>query len=146
STFIFNEEALSQFQLLKEAFTTAPISSHFNPSLPTYQGKSRVNCQQLTSCRTAHQSSHVSHENVTQSPNPFQHYLQHLGNFTALASTSPTLSMLMRLHRPPDETPTLPPHLHPHHSLRFHTPSLTILTLAECPPDMLPTPLILALV
>ncbi|MBW0543275.1 hypothetical protein O181_082990 [Austropuccinia psidii MF-1] len=35
SPFIFNEEALSQFQLLKEAFTTAPIVSHFNPSLPT---------------------------------------------------------------------------------------------------------------
>ncbi|MBW0571429.1 hypothetical protein O181_111144 [Austropuccinia psidii MF-1] len=31
---IFNEEALSRFQLLKEAFTTAPILSHFNPSLP----------------------------------------------------------------------------------------------------------------
>ncbi|MBW0491545.1 hypothetical protein O181_031260, partial [Austropuccinia psidii MF-1] len=28
-------EALSQFQGLKEAFTTAPILSHFNPSLPT---------------------------------------------------------------------------------------------------------------
>ncbi|MBW0499636.1 hypothetical protein O181_039351 [Austropuccinia psidii MF-1] len=35
STFIFNEESLSKFQLLKEAFTTAPILSHFNPSLPT---------------------------------------------------------------------------------------------------------------
>ncbi|MBW0492295.1 hypothetical protein O181_032010 [Austropuccinia psidii MF-1] len=35
SPFIFNEEALSQFQLLKEAFTTAPILFHFNPSLPT---------------------------------------------------------------------------------------------------------------
>ncbi|MBW0548737.1 hypothetical protein O181_088452 [Austropuccinia psidii MF-1] len=35
SPFIFNEESLSQFQLLKEAFTTAPILSHFNPSLPT---------------------------------------------------------------------------------------------------------------
>ncbi|MBW0559584.1 hypothetical protein O181_099299 [Austropuccinia psidii MF-1] len=33
--FIFNEEALSQFQSLKEDFTTAPILSHFNPSLPT---------------------------------------------------------------------------------------------------------------
>ncbi|MBW0516833.1 hypothetical protein O181_056548 [Austropuccinia psidii MF-1] len=32
---IFNEEALSQFQILKEASTTAPILSHFNPSLPT---------------------------------------------------------------------------------------------------------------
>ncbi|MBW0519009.1 hypothetical protein O181_058724 [Austropuccinia psidii MF-1] len=35
SPFIFNEEALSQFQILKEAFTTAHILSHFNPSLPT---------------------------------------------------------------------------------------------------------------
>ncbi|MBW0546561.1 hypothetical protein O181_086276 [Austropuccinia psidii MF-1] len=35
SPFIFNEEALSQFQILKEAFTTNPILSHFNPSLPT---------------------------------------------------------------------------------------------------------------
>ncbi|MBW0511990.1 hypothetical protein O181_051705 [Austropuccinia psidii MF-1] len=34
SPFIFNEEALSQFQILKEAFTIAPILSHFNPSLP----------------------------------------------------------------------------------------------------------------
>ncbi|MBW0488931.1 hypothetical protein O181_028646 [Austropuccinia psidii MF-1] len=33
--FIFNGEALSQFQILKEAFTTAPILSHFNPPLPT---------------------------------------------------------------------------------------------------------------
>ncbi|MBW0538465.1 hypothetical protein O181_078180 [Austropuccinia psidii MF-1] len=33
--FIFNEEALSQFQILKEAFTTAPILPHFNPSQPT---------------------------------------------------------------------------------------------------------------
>ncbi|MBW0511011.1 hypothetical protein O181_050726 [Austropuccinia psidii MF-1] len=35
SPFIFNEEALSQFHILKEAFTTAPILSHFNPSLPS---------------------------------------------------------------------------------------------------------------
>ncbi|MBW0495873.1 hypothetical protein O181_035588 [Austropuccinia psidii MF-1] len=34
SPFIFNEEAFSQFQILKEAFTTAPILSHFNTSLP----------------------------------------------------------------------------------------------------------------
>ncbi|MBW0477296.1 hypothetical protein O181_017011 [Austropuccinia psidii MF-1] len=34
SPFIFNEEALSQFQILKEAFTSVPILSHFNPSLP----------------------------------------------------------------------------------------------------------------
>ncbi|MBW0490823.1 hypothetical protein O181_030538 [Austropuccinia psidii MF-1] len=35
SPFIFTEEALSQFQILKQAFTTAPILSHFNPSLST---------------------------------------------------------------------------------------------------------------
>ncbi|MBW0467044.1 hypothetical protein O181_006759 [Austropuccinia psidii MF-1] len=35
SPFIFNEESLSRFQILKEAFTTAPILSHFNTSLPT---------------------------------------------------------------------------------------------------------------
>ncbi|MBW0514605.1 hypothetical protein O181_054320 [Austropuccinia psidii MF-1] len=35
SPFIFNEEALSQFQILKETFTTTPILSHFNPSLPS---------------------------------------------------------------------------------------------------------------
>ncbi|MBW0536923.1 hypothetical protein O181_076638 [Austropuccinia psidii MF-1] len=35
SFFPLNEEALSQFHQLKEAFTTAPILSHFDPSLPT---------------------------------------------------------------------------------------------------------------
>ncbi|MBW0545405.1 hypothetical protein O181_085120 [Austropuccinia psidii MF-1] len=35
SPFIFNEESLSQFQILKESLTTAPILSHFNPSIPT---------------------------------------------------------------------------------------------------------------
>ncbi|MBW0584335.1 hypothetical protein O181_124050 [Austropuccinia psidii MF-1] len=40
--------------------------------------------------------------------------------------------MLTGPHGPPDETLTLPPHLRPHHYL--------------CPPDMLPTPLILTLV
>ncbi|MBW0560703.1 hypothetical protein O181_100418 [Austropuccinia psidii MF-1] len=35
SPFIFNEEALSHFQILKEAFTTAPILSHCDPSVPT---------------------------------------------------------------------------------------------------------------
>ncbi|MBW0487951.1 hypothetical protein O181_027666 [Austropuccinia psidii MF-1] len=33
--FPLNEEALSQIHQLNEAFTTAPILSHFNPSLPT---------------------------------------------------------------------------------------------------------------
>ncbi|MBW0501860.1 hypothetical protein O181_041575 [Austropuccinia psidii MF-1] len=35
SPFTFNDEALSQFQILKEAFTTVPFLSHFNPSPPT---------------------------------------------------------------------------------------------------------------
>ncbi|MBW0478188.1 hypothetical protein O181_017903 [Austropuccinia psidii MF-1] len=35
SRFPLNEEALRQFHQLKEAFTIAPILSHFNPSLPT---------------------------------------------------------------------------------------------------------------
>ncbi|MBW0556053.1 hypothetical protein O181_095768 [Austropuccinia psidii MF-1] len=35
SCFPLNEEAQSQFRQLKDAFTTAPILSHFNPSLPT---------------------------------------------------------------------------------------------------------------
>ncbi|MBW0474129.1 hypothetical protein O181_013844 [Austropuccinia psidii MF-1] len=35
SNFPLNEEALRQFHQLKEAFTIAPILSHFNPSLPT---------------------------------------------------------------------------------------------------------------
>ncbi|MBW0495442.1 hypothetical protein O181_035157 [Austropuccinia psidii MF-1] len=35
SCFPLNEEALSNFHQLKEAFTLAPILSHFNPSLPT---------------------------------------------------------------------------------------------------------------
>ncbi|MBW0586482.1 hypothetical protein O181_126197 [Austropuccinia psidii MF-1] len=35
SPFIFNEEAVSQFKIPKEEFTTARILSHFNPSLPT---------------------------------------------------------------------------------------------------------------
>ncbi|MBW0537780.1 hypothetical protein O181_077495 [Austropuccinia psidii MF-1] len=43
----------------------------------------------VTSLSRQRQSSHVSHENVTQSPNPFQHYSQCLGNFTSLASASP---------------------------------------------------------
>ncbi|MBW0477414.1 hypothetical protein O181_017129 [Austropuccinia psidii MF-1] len=44
SPFIFNEEALSQFQILKEAFTTSPILSHFNPSLPTIVETDACDC------------------------------------------------------------------------------------------------------
>ncbi|MBW0576400.1 hypothetical protein O181_116115 [Austropuccinia psidii MF-1] len=35
SRFALNEEALRQFHQLKEAFTIAPILSHFDPALPT---------------------------------------------------------------------------------------------------------------
>ncbi|MBW0495715.1 hypothetical protein O181_035430 [Austropuccinia psidii MF-1] len=42
SPFILNEEALSQLQILKQAFTTAPILSHFNPSLPTILATCKV--------------------------------------------------------------------------------------------------------
>ncbi|MBW0587675.1 hypothetical protein O181_127390, partial [Austropuccinia psidii MF-1] len=35
SCFPLNEESLSQFHQPKEAFTTSPVLSHFNPSLPT---------------------------------------------------------------------------------------------------------------
>ncbi|MBW0516587.1 hypothetical protein O181_056302 [Austropuccinia psidii MF-1] len=38
SPFIFNEEALDQFQILKEAFTTAPILSPSNVSLQACNG------------------------------------------------------------------------------------------------------------
>ncbi|MBW0489561.1 hypothetical protein O181_029276 [Austropuccinia psidii MF-1] len=53
--------------------------------------------------------------------------------------------MLMCPHPPPDETPTLPPHLHPYHSLSFRTPSpyspwIKILTLLRGPKVMPPTP------
>ncbi|MBW0521396.1 hypothetical protein O181_061111 [Austropuccinia psidii MF-1] len=56
--------------------------------------------------------------------------------------------MLTRPHPPSDETPTLPPHLHPHHSLRFCTPAssspwLTVLMLLQGPQAMplkLPSP------
>ncbi|MBW0496374.1 hypothetical protein O181_036089 [Austropuccinia psidii MF-1] len=53
--------------------------------------------------------------------------------------------MLTRPPPPPDETPTLPPHLGPHHSLRSFTPAssspqLTILTLLQGHKVMPPTP------
>ncbi|MBW0506006.1 hypothetical protein O181_045721 [Austropuccinia psidii MF-1] len=35
SVFTLNEESMRQLHHLKEAFTTSPIFSHFNPSLPT---------------------------------------------------------------------------------------------------------------
>ncbi|MBW0557977.1 hypothetical protein O181_097692 [Austropuccinia psidii MF-1] len=63
----------------------------------------------VTSASRKRQASHVWHENVTQSPNPFQHYSKGLGNFTSLPSASQMLSMLTWPHRLPDETLTLPP-------------------------------------
>ncbi|MBW0590671.1 hypothetical protein O181_130386, partial [Austropuccinia psidii MF-1] len=91
------------------------------------------------------QLSHVSHENVTQSPNPFQHYSQFLGNFTSLACASPPnpprrfaclrarTALQMRLQ-------------HSSTLLTLSHPALTIFMLTWCTPDMLPTPLILMLV
>ncbi|MBW0547352.1 hypothetical protein O181_087067 [Austropuccinia psidii MF-1] len=51
------------------------------------------------------QSSHMSHENVTQSPNPTQHYLQSWGNYTSWCYPADAYAPTP----PPDETPTLPP-------------------------------------
>ncbi|MBW0488637.1 hypothetical protein O181_028352 [Austropuccinia psidii MF-1] len=130
-------EALSQIQILKEESTTSPILSHFNPSLPTIVETDAADyafsfdsCQllpadtgenlfssvgdQLHVAPRQRQSSHVSHENVTQSPNPFQHYLQFSGNFTSLASASPPnpprrFAYLRAQPPPPDETLTLFP-------------------------------------
>ncbi|MBW0469896.1 hypothetical protein O181_009611 [Austropuccinia psidii MF-1] len=44
SPFIFNGEAMNQFQILKEAFTTAPLLSHFNPSLPAIVETNASDC------------------------------------------------------------------------------------------------------
>ncbi|MBW0563703.1 hypothetical protein O181_103418, partial [Austropuccinia psidii MF-1] len=44
SCFPLKEEALSQFHQLKEAFTTTPIFSHFNPSFPTIVETDSSNC------------------------------------------------------------------------------------------------------
>ncbi|MBW0471169.1 hypothetical protein O181_010884 [Austropuccinia psidii MF-1] len=44
SCFPLNGEALSQFHQLKEALTTAPILSHFNPSLPTIVKTNASDC------------------------------------------------------------------------------------------------------
>ncbi|MBW0518171.1 hypothetical protein O181_057886 [Austropuccinia psidii MF-1] len=43
SPFIFKEKSLSQLQILKEAFTTCPIISHLNPSIPTIVGTDASN-------------------------------------------------------------------------------------------------------
>ncbi|MBW0511789.1 hypothetical protein O181_051504 [Austropuccinia psidii MF-1] len=115
----------------------------------------------ITSASRQRQSSHVSHDNVTQSPNPFQHYSQCLGNFTSLASASPpnqprrfaclrartTLQMRLQ-HFPPISVLTTP--------YAFTAPPLPSLcsqgVLPTCSQhhlhffSALPTPLILTLV
>ncbi|MBW0512015.1 hypothetical protein O181_051730 [Austropuccinia psidii MF-1] len=54
-------------------------------------------------------------------------------------ASTPLLLIMLRLPQLPiDMLPTLPSHLRPHESLRFHTPAssplqLTILTLLRCP-------------
>ncbi|MBW0512862.1 hypothetical protein O181_052577 [Austropuccinia psidii MF-1] len=45
--------------------------------------------------------------------------------------------MLTRPHPPPDETPTLPPHRCPHHSLCFHTPGAYHIYSPEVPSPLL---------
>ncbi|MBW0462523.1 hypothetical protein O181_002238 [Austropuccinia psidii MF-1] len=66
-----------------------------------------------------HQLSHVSHENVTQSPIPFQHYSQGLGNYTSWCKAAHVYAPAppSRCHSDTD------PHPFPHHSLHFHTPA-----------------------
>ncbi|MBW0557577.1 hypothetical protein O181_097292 [Austropuccinia psidii MF-1] len=97
------------------AQSNQPVSHQSEPS------PGRILCQLLAidfiSHRVGHvksvsrqrQSSHVSHENVTQSPNPFQHYSQRSGSFTSLASASPILPPISVLTTPyAFTTPPLP--------------------------------------
>ncbi|MBW0532794.1 hypothetical protein O181_072509 [Austropuccinia psidii MF-1] len=125
-----------------------------------HQGESRVNLGHITSASRQRQLSHVSHENVTQSPNPFQHYSQCLGNFTSLASASPPnpprcfaclqarTALQMRLrHCPPISVLTTPyaftplplPSLCSHDALPTCSRHHLSLRSLKCPPDMLPT-------
>ncbi|MBW0580448.1 hypothetical protein O181_120163, partial [Austropuccinia psidii MF-1] len=131
----------------------------------SHQGESRINSWRLTSHRTAvtsrqRQLSHVSHENVTQSSNPFQHYSQCLVNFTSLASASPpnpprcfaclragtTLQMRLR-HCPPISVLTTPyaftppplPSLCSRGALPTCSRHHLSLRSLKCPPNMLPT-------
>ncbi|MBW0476496.1 hypothetical protein O181_016211 [Austropuccinia psidii MF-1] len=92
----------------------------------------------ITSASRKHQLSHVSHKNVTQSPNPFHHYLQCLGNLTSLASASPpnpskrfaylcartTLQMRLRHFPPSLSSPLLTlSHPRPYHLYAQAVPS-----------------------
>ncbi|MBW0485498.1 hypothetical protein O181_025213 [Austropuccinia psidii MF-1] len=142
------------------------VSYHYHNVHPTPgQILHQLSAIDFTSHRASRQrqSSHVSHENFTQSPNPFRHYSQCLGNFTSLASASPPnpprrfaclharTALHMRLqHCPPISVFTTPyaftPLPLPSLCSLGALPTPLILTLGECPPDMLPTPLILTLV
>ncbi|MBW0588756.1 hypothetical protein O181_128471 [Austropuccinia psidii MF-1] len=106
-----NDDDLVQVENLQDELVSTFKSDFYESHSP-----GQISRQSWAIDFTSHHVSRqrqLSHENVTQSPNPFQHYLQPLGNFTSLASASPTLSMLTHPHHPPDETPTLPPHLLP---------------------------------
>ncbi|MBW0476734.1 hypothetical protein O181_016449 [Austropuccinia psidii MF-1] len=92
----------------------------------------------ITSVSRQCQLSNVSHENVTQRPNPFQHYSQCLGNFTSLAFASQPnppqrfaclcirtdLQMRLRHCPPSPSSPLLTlPHPRPYHLYAHVVPS-----------------------
>ncbi|MBW0576459.1 hypothetical protein O181_116174 [Austropuccinia psidii MF-1] len=108
-----------------------------------HRGQYKILLQSLghvTSASRQRQLSRVSHENVTQGPNPFQQYLQCLGNLTSLACTSPP--------NPPQRFACLRAHTTLQMRLR-HCPPISILTTpyaftppplpSLCSPDALPT-------
>ncbi|MBW0497213.1 hypothetical protein O181_036928 [Austropuccinia psidii MF-1] len=77
-----------------------------------------------------------------------QTHFNTIRNVWVITPHGATQHMLTLPHPPPDETPTLPPHRRPHHSLCFPTPAsyspwLTIFTLLQGPqvmPLMPPSP------
>ncbi|MBW0547160.1 hypothetical protein O181_086875 [Austropuccinia psidii MF-1] len=77
-----------------------------------------------------------------------QTHFNTLRNVWVITPHGATQHMLMRPHPPPNETPTPPPNLRPHHNLRFRIPAssssgLTILMLLQGPqviPPTLPSP------
>ncbi|MBW0464607.1 hypothetical protein O181_004322 [Austropuccinia psidii MF-1] len=79
----------------------------------------------VTSASRQRQSSHVSHENVTQSPNPFQHYLQGSGNYTSWCKEAHAY-----VPTPPSRCDSdTSPHLHPPTPYASTPLPLTILML-----------------
>ncbi|MBW0574054.1 hypothetical protein O181_113769 [Austropuccinia psidii MF-1] len=114
-----------------------------------HQGKSCVNCRRLTSCCTARQDNvnrHMCHMRMLLKA---QTHFNTIGNAWVISPHwlgHPHLIHPNALHA---YAPALPsrsdsdtaPHLRPHHSLCFHTPTLSIFMLTWCPPDMPWTPL-----